>query len=117
MKKANEKHLSASHRFRLPGFLIEEEIGLGCAIKRVTYAVGIKPCGCCENLLLRSTVLSKVCSRLVPALWALWTLRLYRYLILRSTNSVTDKSVGRSLLVFPSLAIWNRGGNLAHRLF
>jgi hypothetical protein len=37
------------HRVRLPGFLIEEEIGLGDAIKRVTYAMGIKPCGGCEK--------------------------------------------------------------------
>jgi hypothetical protein len=37
------------HRVRLPGFLIEEEIGLGDAIKRVTYSMGIKPCGGCEK--------------------------------------------------------------------
>ena len=37
------------HRVRLPGFITEEEIGLGDAIKRVTYAVGIKPCGGCEK--------------------------------------------------------------------
>ena len=37
------------YRVRLPGFLIEEEIGLGDAIKRVTYAMGIKPCGGCEK--------------------------------------------------------------------
>jgi hypothetical protein len=37
------------HRVRLPGFLIEEEIGLGDAIKRVTYAMGIKPCGGCNK--------------------------------------------------------------------
>jgi hypothetical protein len=37
------------HRVRLPGFLIEEEIGLGDAIKRVTDAMGIKPCGGCEK--------------------------------------------------------------------
>ena len=37
------------HRVRLPGFLIEEETGLGDAIKRVTYAMGIKPCGGCEK--------------------------------------------------------------------
>jgi hypothetical protein len=37
------------HRVRLPGFLIEEEIGLGDVIKRVTYAMGIKPCGGCEK--------------------------------------------------------------------
>ena len=37
------------HRVRLPGFLIENETGLGDAIKRVTYAMGIKPCGGCEK--------------------------------------------------------------------
>jgi hypothetical protein len=37
------------HRVRLPGFLVEEEIGLGDVIKRMTYAVGIKPCGGCEK--------------------------------------------------------------------
>jgi len=36
-------------RVRLPGFLIDEEIGLGDAIKRVTYAMGIKPCQGCEK--------------------------------------------------------------------
>jgi hypothetical protein len=37
------------HRVRLPGFLINEEIGLGDAVKRLTYAMGIKPCGGCER--------------------------------------------------------------------
>jgi hypothetical protein len=37
------------HRIRLPGFIKEEEIGLGDAIKRVTYAMGIKPCAGCEK--------------------------------------------------------------------
>jgi len=37
------------HRMRLPGFLIEEEIGLGDAIKRVTYAIGINQCGGCQK--------------------------------------------------------------------
>jgi hypothetical protein len=37
------------HRVRLPGFLIEEETGLGDAVKRVTYAMGITPCGGCEK--------------------------------------------------------------------
>jgi hypothetical protein len=36
-------------RVRLPGFLIDEEIGLGDSIKRVTYAMGIKPCQGCEK--------------------------------------------------------------------
>jgi hypothetical protein len=38
-----------AHRVRLPGFLIEEEVGLGDAIKRVTYAIGINPCAGCEK--------------------------------------------------------------------
>jgi hypothetical protein len=44
-----QKSRQAPHRVRLPGFLIDEEIGLGEAIKRVTYAVGIKPCGGCQK--------------------------------------------------------------------
>ncbi len=44
------------HHVRLPGFLIEEEIGLGDAIKRATYAMGIKPCGGCEK---RAAVLNR----------------------------------------------------------
>ena len=52
------KHTSENHaqepqprpyRVRLPGFLIEKEIGLGDALKGVTYAMGIKPCGGCER--------------------------------------------------------------------
>jgi hypothetical protein len=37
------------HRIRMPGFLIEGEIGLGDAIKRVTFAVGIRPCDGCHR--------------------------------------------------------------------
>jgi hypothetical protein len=36
-------------RVRLPGFIIEEEIGLGSAIKYVTSAMGINTCTGCEN--------------------------------------------------------------------
>ena len=35
------------HRVRLPGFVRDEEIGLGDAISRIGYAVGIHPCGGC----------------------------------------------------------------------
>ena len=38
-----------AHRVRLPGFLIEEEIGLGDLIKKTTYAMGIQPCSGCEK--------------------------------------------------------------------
>ena len=41
---------------RLPVFLIEEEIGLGDAIKRVTYPMGIQSCGGCEK---RATTLNR----------------------------------------------------------
>lgn len=34
---------------RLPGFVSDEEIGLGDVIKRVTHVVGVKPCGGCER--------------------------------------------------------------------
>ena len=37
------------HRIRLPGFIKDEEVGLGDAIKKVTYAMGIKPCAGCEK--------------------------------------------------------------------
>lgn len=37
------------HRVRLPGFITDEEIGLGDVIKRATFYVGIKPCGGCEQ--------------------------------------------------------------------
>jgi hypothetical protein len=34
-------------RVRLPGFIVEENIGLGDVIKRVTHSFGIQPCGGC----------------------------------------------------------------------
>jgi hypothetical protein len=37
------------HKVRLPGFVRDEDIGLGDAIKRMTYALGIRPCGGCER--------------------------------------------------------------------
>lgn len=48
-KDRREEPQSPPHRVRLPGFLIEEEIGMGDVIKRVTYALGVKPCGGCEK--------------------------------------------------------------------
>jgi hypothetical protein len=47
---ATEPHRDRQpRRVRLPGFLIEEEIGLGDVIKRATYAMGIQPCGGCQK--------------------------------------------------------------------
>jgi hypothetical protein len=37
------------YRVRLPGFITEEDIGLGDVIKRATSIVGIKPCGGCAR--------------------------------------------------------------------
>ena len=37
----------ASHRLRLPGFITDEEIGLGDVIKRTTSYFGTQPCGGC----------------------------------------------------------------------
>jgi hypothetical protein len=44
-----EKHEHQPYRIYLPGFVSDEDVGLGDAIKRVTSAVGIKPCGNCEQ--------------------------------------------------------------------
>jgi len=55
MPTAHERHDSpdereeAPHRVRLPGFLSDEEIGLGDVIKRATSYLGIKPCGGCQQ--------------------------------------------------------------------
>jgi hypothetical protein len=38
-----------AHHVRLPGFVVEEEIGLGDIIKRATYAMGIRPCAGCQR--------------------------------------------------------------------
>ena len=56
MDEHNEKknsHLSKNERqpfrLRLPGFMLDEDLGLGDAFKQVTYTIGIRPssgCGC-----------------------------------------------------------------------
>ena len=46
---APDRQERPTHQVRLPGFLIEQEVGLGDVIKKVTYAMGIKPCGGCEK--------------------------------------------------------------------
>ncbi|KUJ66829.1 hypothetical protein ACZ90_32890 [Streptomyces albus subsp. albus] len=35
------------HRVRLPGFISDEEVGLGDVVKRATSNLGIRPCGDC----------------------------------------------------------------------
>jgi hypothetical protein len=56
MHEDEAKRKRQPHRIRLPGFIKDEDIGLGDALKRVTYAVGIKPCGGCEG---RAAVLNR----------------------------------------------------------
>jgi len=34
---------------RLPGFVTDEDVGLGEAIKRVTRTLGVRTCGGCER--------------------------------------------------------------------
>ena len=46
-KDRRKEPRQAAHRIRLPGFIVDEEVGLGDAIKQLTYAMGIKPCGGC----------------------------------------------------------------------
>jgi len=44
-----DKSLHQPYRVRLPGFIADQDIGLGDVIKRATSTVGIKPCGSCEE--------------------------------------------------------------------
>ncbi len=39
----------APRRVRLPGFIVDKEIGLGDVVKRATSAIGIRPCAGCEG--------------------------------------------------------------------
>lgn len=39
----------ARHEIRLPGFVREDEIGLGDLVGRATRAVGVRPCGGCAR--------------------------------------------------------------------
>jgi hypothetical protein len=46
---ASGRSEAAAFRVRLPGFIANEEIGLGDVIKRATSYVGIRPCRGCEG--------------------------------------------------------------------
>lgn len=39
----------APHPLRIPGFIIDDEMGLGDVIKRATSYLGLQPCGGCER--------------------------------------------------------------------
>jgi hypothetical protein len=47
MKK--EKETNNRLKLKLPGFINENEIGLGDLIKKATSAIGINPCDGCEQ--------------------------------------------------------------------
>lgn len=46
--KTEDELRSESRPVRLPGFLNENDVGLGDVIKRAISYVGIRPCGACE---------------------------------------------------------------------
>ena len=55
MKEEEAKDVEAEgqdylpHRVRLPGFILNEDVGLGSVVKRVTSTFGIRLCGGCEQ--------------------------------------------------------------------
>jgi hypothetical protein len=52
----DEDRLPQPRRVRLPGFIGDEEIGLGDVIKHATSGAGIRPCGSCTR---RAAVLNR----------------------------------------------------------
>jgi hypothetical protein len=44
-----EERRGKPYRARLPGFVSDQDVGLGDAIKRATSTVGIRPCGGCDR--------------------------------------------------------------------
>lgn len=46
---ARDQHGLKPYRVRLPGFINDEDVGLGDVIKRATHAIGAKPCGGCQR--------------------------------------------------------------------
>jgi hypothetical protein len=55
-KEQTSEHERASHHLRLPGFVGDEDIGLGDVFKRATSYFGIQACGGCEQ---RRTALNR----------------------------------------------------------
>lgn len=46
---AHDQPERTPYRVRLPGFVSDQDVGLGDVIKRTTYAIGVKPCGGCQR--------------------------------------------------------------------
>ena len=53
---ASETSQGRPFRVRVPGFINDQEVGLGDAVKQVTSYMGIQPCGGCER---RAAALSR----------------------------------------------------------
>jgi hypothetical protein len=53
---SSKRDSSSPHLVRLPGFINEENIGLGEVIKRTSMVFGIAPCGGCAR---RAAALSR----------------------------------------------------------
>ena len=48
-RTVTEETQTTPRKVRLPDFITGDEVGLGDVAQRVTYAMGIKPCGGCER--------------------------------------------------------------------
>lgn len=57
MKDQDSKINARPYIVRLPGFMVEKEIGLGDIVKRVTSGFGVNPCSACEE---RATALNRL---------------------------------------------------------
>jgi hypothetical protein len=47
--KISQRDRQQPFKIRLPGFVTDEEVGLGDVIKRASAAIGIRACGGCER--------------------------------------------------------------------
>jgi hypothetical protein len=55
-KQTQTRSEHPARRVRLPGFIADEDIGLGDAIQRATSYLGLRPCGGCKR---RAAVLNR----------------------------------------------------------
>jgi hypothetical protein len=68
LASAQEGTTSQPFRVRIPGLVVDEEIGLGDVMKQVSYRIGIKPCGEFEK---RAVALNR---------WIVFSPQIVRYL-------------------------------------
>jgi hypothetical protein len=48
MKRTPNEPQRVPYRVRLPGFIDDQEVGLGDVIRRATMSLGLKPCDNCD---------------------------------------------------------------------